>query len=155
MTEKLTARPAALEPLHEASVTYRYMAPPGHTLEHCLSPEYWRHNARECRHSRLTGRNSWNRIEVIAEDGSWEADLRILSVDSTGLVETRVLRHWEPAPKPGRKAMAPDGYRVEHIPEHGWRAIDRNGEMVAQKLSTEAKAIEAASDHARKVKGNS
>lgn len=153
--EKQVARPGSLEPLSEAAMSYRYMAPIGHTLEMVTHPEYWKNNARECRHTRLSGRNAWNRIEVIAEDGSWEADLRILSVSDSGLVELRVIREWQEAAKPGRKPTIPEGYKVEIVPGHGWRALDRFGEVIAQKLPIESRAVEAALDHARKAKGNS
>lgn len=154
MTDIPTARPGTLDLQHDASFTYRYIAPPGHTLEHCSHPEYFRHNERACGFTRSGSKNAWNKIEIIAEDGSWEADLRILSV-ANGLVETRVIRHWETQAKPGRKPSVPDGYKVEHIQDHGWRALDRFGEPIVQKQPTEDKALAAAIDHNRRAKGNS
>jgi len=153
--EKQVARPGSLEPLAETSMTYRYMAPLGHTLEMVSHPEYWKNNARECKHTRISSRNAWNKIEVIAMDGSWEAELRIMAVSEAGHVETRCIREWQEAGKPGRKPQLPEGYKVEIIPEQGWRALDRFGAIIAQKLPIESKALEAALDHARKAKVNS
>ena len=47
LVEKIEARPGSLEPLNDASVTWRYTAPAGHTLEECQRPDYWRHGIRE------------------------------------------------------------------------------------------------------------
>jgi hypothetical protein len=152
MADNKVARPGSLEPLHDASMVYRYVAPPGTTLADCRRPDYWRNNARECGQSRINGRPSFNRIEILAEDGTWEADLRVLSV-ADGLVHTRLLREWSEPAKPGRKPAVPDGYTVEHIQGNGWRALDPNSEIVGQRLPTEEGAVRAAADHARRAKG--
>lgn len=144
------ARPGSLEALHDASVTWRYFAPAGVTLEMCQRPDYWRHNIRELGQQRINGRHAWNRIEILAEDGTWEADLRVLSVDQ-GLVHTRVIREWQAPAKPGRKPVVPDGYKVEHIPNNGWRALDPNGHIVAASLPIEDEAVRAASAHSKKA----
>lgn len=151
MSDKVFARPSSLEMLHEAALAMRYIAPAGHTLEMVMAPDYFKNNARECKHSRVPGRNPWNRIEVIADDGTWEADLRIVSVSEHGHVEMRLLRHWELPAKVGRKPTLPGGYKVEHVHEQGWRAIDRNGDVIASKLSNEGKALDAAIEHNRKA----
>ena len=154
MSDKLAARPGSLEPLADVSMTYRYVAPPGVTLADCRRPDYWRNNIRECSQTRTGGRVSWNRIEIIAEDGSWEADLRILSVGD-GLVHTRLLREFAEAAKPGRKQAVPDGYTVEHIAGNGWRALDANSDLITQRQSTEDAAVRAAIEHAKRAKGDS
>lgn len=154
LTKAPEARPGSLEPLSDASITWRYIAPPGVTLEMCQRPDYWRNVAREAGQARTGGRVSWNKIEIIAEDGTWEAELRVLSA-ADGLVTTRLLREWHRASRPGRKASLPEGYTVEHIENNGWRALDRNGEIVSQRLPIEDMAIQAASDHAKRAAGKS
>ena len=148
----IKAKPASLERVQDASISYQYIAPPGHTLEQCMNPEYWANNVRECGFTRVTGRNAWNKIEIIAEDGSWEADLRILSAKD-GLVHTRLLRQWPlPEIKTEKKPEIPKGFKVEYVEANGWRALDTFGEPIAQKLPTEIKAIEAAIAHAAKAR---
>src|SRR5690606_28754740 len=110
------------------------IAPAGHTLEMCTQPDYWRHGIRELGQQRVLGRNAWNRIEIICEDGTWEADLRVLSV-ADGLVNTRVLREWRAPTKPGRKPAVPEGYVVEHISNNGWRVLDPERQIIAANLT--------------------
>lgn len=151
MTEKTPeARASSLEPLYDSSVPWRYMAPSGHTLEHCQRPDYWVNVTRELGQQRVFGRNAFNKIEIMAEDGSWEAELRVMSV-ADGLVHTRLLRDWKAQAKPGRKPEHPDGYKIEHIPSNGWRVLDPKGHPVATNLTTEDDAIRAAALHAKKA----
>ncbi len=157
MTEKKPeARPGSLDNLADASVTLRYFAPPGHTLEMCQRPDYWRNCTREAGQQRVPSRHAWNKIEILAEDGTWEAELRVLSVSAGaagtgGLVHTRLIREWSAPAKPGRKPALPDGYVVEHIPGNGWRTLDPNGMPVATNLPIEDDAIRAAANHAKKA----
>lgn len=144
------ARPGSLEVAHDASVTWRYIAPAGHTLEMCQRPDYWRNLNRECSQQRVVGRHAWNKIEIIAEDGTWEAELRILSV-ADGLVSTRLIREWNAPSKPGKKPVLPEGYKIEHLPSNGWRALDPNGLPIATNLPIEDDAIRAASQHSKKA----
>lgn len=148
MMELTPARPGVLELATDAAATWRYMAPPGHSLEMCQRPDYWRNCLRELGQQRIGGRHAWNKIEIIAEDGTWEAELRVVAVGD-GLVQTRLLREWSAPKTPGRKPALPDGYRVEHIEGNGWRALDPNGAIVRDKLQTEEMAVRAASQHAR------
>lgn len=152
MLDKLPeAKPGSLESLYDASISWRYMAPSGITLEMCQRPDFWKNVIRECAQQRVHGRPSWNRIEIISEDGTWEAELRILSA-SDGLVHTRVIREWNAPARPGRKASAPDGYVIEHIPSNGWRVLDPKGSLVTTNLPIEDDAIRAAAAHADKVR---
>lgn len=148
------ARAMSLEVMHDASVTYRYFAPAGHSLDMCMRPDYWRDLTRELGAQRVDGKHAWNKVEILAEDGTWEADLRVLSVDA-GLVHTRCIREWNAPAKPGRKPALPEGYKVEHIPGSGWRAIDAAGGLVSTHLPIEDDAIRAASAHAKKIKRDS
>lgn len=150
MDQKPSARPGSLEVVNDASITWRYFAPSGITLADVQRPDYWRNVLREVGQQRIVGRNAWNKIEILAEDGSWEAELRILSV-ADGLVQTRVIREWSQPAKPGRKPGAPEGYVIEHIPNNGWRVLDPNGQPVASKLSNEEDANRAAASHSKKA----
>lgn len=147
---KHTARPGSLESQYDAAITWRYIAPVGHTLDDCQHPTYWTNVIKECGQQRIPGRNAFNRIEIIAEDGTWEAELRVLSA-ADGLVKTRVLREWKEAGRPGRKPAVPDDYKVEMVPGNGWRALDPRGEIVAQRLVTEDEANRAAAAHAKRA----
>lgn len=149
MEKRPEARPGSLEHLNDAAITWRYIAPPGTTLEMCQRPDYFRNCVKECAQTRFAGKHAWNRIEIIAEDGTWEADLRIVSA-ADGLVHTRLLREWAAPVKVGRKPATPDGYVIEHIPGNGWRALDANAEVVAARLTTEDEAVRAASTHAKR-----
>lgn len=149
MDNTTQARPGSLENAYDASVTWRHIAPRGVTLEHCREPAYWRNVTREAGMQRVIGRHAWNRIEILAEDGTWEAELRVLSV-ADGLVHTRTIRAWHADTKP--KADAPEGYAVEHIDGNGWRAVDPAGAILAEKKTTRDQALSAAIDHATKAR---
>ena len=144
------ARPGSLDVQHDASITWRYFAPSGVTLDMCQRPDFWRNVTKELGQQRVNGRHAWNKIEILAEDGTWEAELRVLSV-SAGLVHTRLLREWHAAVKPGRRPQVPDGYQIEHIPNNGWRVLGPNGAPVATNLPVEDEAIRAASAHSKKA----
>lgn len=150
MTQIPEARPGSLEPASDASITWRYLAPAGVTLEMCKRTDYWRNVVREAGQTRTGGRQSWNKIEIIAEDGTWEAELRVLSA-AEGLVHTRVIREWFATARPGRKPTVPDGFRVEFVPNNGWRALDDHGAVVAERLPVEEDAIRAAAAHSKKA----
>lgn len=157
MDKKPEARPGSLDVAHDASITWRYLAPAGVTLEMCLEPLFWAQCTRELGQQRVLGRHAWNRIEIIAEDGSWEAELRVLSVEqgvngANGRVFTRLIREWHDASK-AKKANAPAGYTVEYIPDNGWRVLDPKGGVVAEKLTLEDDALKAAAAHAKKAPG--
>lgn len=146
------ARPGALEPSQDASLTLQYIAPPGVTLADCTKPTFWRNNVAACARARTPGRNPWNKIEIIAEDGTWEALLRIVNA-ADGLVTTRVLWSWSEPAKPGRKPSVPEGYTVEYIASNGWRALNVDGVIIADRLPVEEQAVRAAADHAKRAKG--
>lgn len=152
MDKKPEARPGSLEYAHDASLTWRYLAPPGVTLEMCCDRSYWRNVTKECGQARVAGRGAWNKIEIIAEDGSWEADLRIVSVGD-GLVATRVLRQW-PAEQTAAPVLAPapDGYTVEHIQGNGWRTLDARNQVLVEKRSSRDEALQAAVRHHDKAR---
>ena len=150
-TEKAPeCKPNGIEVLNDAAITLRHIAPPGITLEMVQRPDYWRNVIREVGQQRIVGRHAFNRIEVLAQDGSWEAELRVMSA-ADGLATTRLLREWHAPTKPGRKPSLPEGYIVEHIANNGWRGLDPNGAIVAALLTTEDEAIRAVANHAKKA----
>lgn len=148
------ARPGSLQPQQDANVTWLYIAPPGTTLDMCQRPDYWRNVVRECGQQRLPNAHAWNKIEIIAEDGTWEAELRITSV-ADGLVQTRPIRVWRDQKTQQEKPAVPSGYVVEHIARNGWRALDPKHAIIVEKKQTEIEAIRAAIDHAKRAKGDS
>lgn len=157
LDKKPEARPGSLEPVYDASMPWRYLAPAGHTLEMCQQPDYWSLNTRELGMQRVLGRHAWNKIEIIAEDGSWEADLRVLSVEqgvagAGGRVFTRTIREWH-KPVEQRKAAVPEGYKVEHIQGNGWRVVDPKSNVIRDKIAIEDEAVRTAVNHARKGRG--
>lgn len=144
------ARPGSLESAYDAAITWRYIAPAGHTLDDCMRADYFANNMREVGHQRTPGRHAWNKIEIIAEDGAWEAELRIISA-ADGLVQTRILREWNDEKR--KAEPAPDGYRVEHVANNGWRAFDQAGATVIEKAATRDQALALAKQHASKASG--
>ncbi len=150
MTTKIEARPGTLEPLMDVSMIWRHVAPRGVTLEQVRRPDYFRNNIKQAGQSRQAGVHAFNRIEILAEDGSWEAELRVMSA-ADGLIHTRLLREFREPVKPGRKPNVPDGYTIEHIQDNGWRALDQNSQIIAQRLTTEDAALRAAYDHSKRA----
>ena len=149
MAKNPEAKPGSLDSQYDCSIIWRHVAPAGITLDHCQRPDYWRNVIREVGQQRVPGRHSFNRIEILAEDGTWEAELRVMSVDQ-GLVQTRLLREWKAAGKPGRKPALPDGYEIEHLSNAGWRALDPNGGIVTTGKTTEEAALREAAAHAKR-----
>lgn len=145
---KNEAAAGTLQIQHDASITFRYIAPRGHTLDDCRRPDYWRNNVRDVGKARYAGENPWNRIEVIAEDGSWEAEFRVVSVSGT-LVTTRVLRSWQAETKSVKKLDVPKGFKVEFLSGMGWRVLDPHLTIVAEKVTTEDEAVRMAVDNHR------
>lgn len=147
------ARPGSLDNVQNTSVTLRYIAPYGHTLEDVQQPKYFKNCLRECGQQRTPGKHAWNRIEIIAEDGTWEAELRIMSIGPDS-VQTRLLREWRAPEKPAREAKVPAGYTIEMVRNNGWRAVGPGDAVVAEKLLTKAEAVKAAEEHAKQHKGD-
>jgi hypothetical protein len=156
MSDKIAARPGSLEPLSDAAITYRYIAPLGVTLDEVMVPTYWRNNIRDLSRTREPGKSAFNRIEILAADGTWEADVRVMDA-ADGIATLRLLRVW---PENGANAAkepevsAPDGYRVEFIENNGWRALEPGGNMLIEKRTTRDEALKRAQEHSRKAKGS-
>lgn len=146
------ARAGELSILHDCSVTFRYVVPHGHTIEDLKSKTYWRHNAPDLKLQRYAGVRPWHRIECIADDGTYECDLRVLDVTATGEVTVRVLRAWHAETKATKPIQPPEGYKLEHVGGRGWRALDPNGQILTADRVNEIDAYLVAADHARLVK---
>ena len=151
MEKKPEARPGSLDNQFDAAVIWRYMAPAGHTIEDCCRSDYWRNVIREVSQQRINQRHAFNRIEILAEDGTWEAEIRIMAVDGHD-VTARLLRQWpEPTKAVQTKVEAPEGYTVEHVSGNGWRALEPGGTTLIEKRTTRDEALNRALDHSRKA----
>jgi hypothetical protein len=126
----------------EVAKTNRFLAVlPGTTREMVLEADFWVHLGSTLKLD--------DRIEVVAQDGSFDLDLRVVAIDPRGFwAQMRLLREWSAAP--GKKEPQPktwpdaEGYRVEWGgPVHKWRIIDRAGQVVAKGHPTEAEGIAA------------
>jgi len=148
---KPEARPGSLEVAHDAAILWRHIAPAGTSMDDVLEPSYFRNNIRECVQQRVPGRNAWNKIEVIAEDASYYMQLIVVSVGADTVTTHPIIKERIAKGAPGRKPNVPDGYKVEFIPQSGWRAMAPNGFLVAEKMTIEDEAIRAAAGHAKGV----
>lgn len=126
---------------------FTYVVPSGVVLADIIQPSHWAAVWRKL------GRAKWSKIQCIADDGSWEATLRIVGV-SEGMAKVRVISAWGDTDKaPSRPVVAlPEGASVEHIPGQGWRGVF-NKEIIIEKQGVEADAIAAVLAHAARAKG--
>jgi hypothetical protein len=124
----------------EVARTTRHLAVlPGTTREMVLDPDYWVHLGSTLKVD--------DRIEVVAQDGTFDLDLRVVAVDPRGYwVQTRLLREWVETPG-AKKEAAPktwpdaEGYRIEWAgPVHKWRIIDRATKILGKGYPSEAEA---------------
>lgn len=113
-------------------VTFFHKVPPGLSLDEVMKSAYWR-NAWKVFENRV-----YSTIDLVAEDNTWEAQVRILSA-ANGDVVLRLISQWA-APK----SEVPAGYTSEHVPGQGWRLLDSDGLIVTEGAATEADAIAAA-----------
>jgi hypothetical protein len=125
-----------------ARVTRFLSVPPGTTRDMCLDPDYWVHLGSTLKVD--------DRIEILAQDGTFDLDLRVISLDPRGYwAQVRLLREWV-QPDGAKKEAQPkawpdaDGYRIEWSTPttHKWRIIDRAGQIVSRGHASEADAIE-------------
>lgn len=79
--------------VEQARTHYFFPIPAGTPLSMVLSSDYWVH---------LRGKfRLYDVIEVVAEDGSFEATARIVSLNKmTGVIVFRVLSQWQPSETP-------------------------------------------------------
>lgn len=117
---------------------YLHRAAAGVTLDMVLNPNYWAHLAERLRIG--------DRIEALADDGSFDVDLRVVAIDPRGhwaLVRTRpsVSAAMPAAPFAGPAPDA-DGYTIDRDPVQGWRIL-RGRDLIAKDFADEAAAREA------------
>lgn len=120
---------------------YFLEAAPGVKAAHVVNPDFWLHLAARLKRN--------DRIEVVAQDNSFDMELRVVAVDPRGLyAQMRVLRYMgddELVTIPASVVAADDdGYVIEQDRVHGWRVL-RGGDLVAKNLPDKASA-EAARD---------
>lgn len=122
-----------------AVVSFLHVVPGGVTLDQALAETYWRNAWKLLEHKR----NST--IDLLADDGAWEATVRVVSSGGPH-VRFRVLSRWA-APKP---QQVPAGYAVQHLPREGWRVLAPDKSVLASGEPGEHEAVEAAVAHARR-----
>jgi hypothetical protein len=138
--KKPAASPHQLQDSRSVKLELFHVVPSGLSLDAVLDPSYWR-NAWKV----LDGKTN-STIELVAEDGAWEAMARVLSAKD-GIVKLRVVSKWE---ADRSKASVPDGFKVEFIPGKGWRALDTDNTVIVDGEPAEADAIAAAVARAKK-----
>jgi hypothetical protein len=122
---------------------------PGVTPAHCRNPDFWVHLAAKFRLHDV--------IEIIAEDGSFEMDLRVIARDSHEAplwVRVRPIRFCgaDGIPLPSDLPDAPevdlsdedheDGYKITFHGPHKFTIQDRFGNAVEERIATKALARE-------------
>lgn len=120
---------------------YFLKVPPGVSLDDLMDPDFWQHLA--------AGLKVDARLEVVSEDGTIDADLRVIAIDPRGAwVQMRLLRVYvAQESKEVREAPlgTPDneGYRVEWAgPSHRFRIIAPGGEIVEKNIPDKTTALE-------------
>lgn len=115
-----------------------YRSPAGITADHIMDPNLWVHVASRLRVD--------DKIEVIARDGSIDAELRVIAIDPRHLwAKMRPLRLHEASPVEMRQAGPSSdgsGYLIEHDPVQGWRILNGR-DLIAKDFATEEAARDA------------
>jgi len=129
--------PTRLDRQEMATTVFFVRVPPGITAEDVQNPEFWQFVARRLKVN--------DRIEVVAEDGTLDMDLRVTAVDPRFFwAQIRVLRVMVGATSvvEGDKAD-PDGYVIEWGgPAHRFRIIDRGKNLIEKDLASREAAQE-------------
>lgn len=86
--------------------------PPNVALARVLESDYWTH----CKMLKAK-----DRIEAIAKDGTWFADLLVVNVGQQG-AKLKVL-HYVGLTENKQEAMSADGFKVEFAGRHKWRVV--------------------------------
>lgn len=132
-------QPHDIKERNSALVSFFHIVPAGISLDQVLAPSYWR-NA-----WKMFERRVHSTIDLVADDGAWEAKVRVTAV-AENVVRLRVLSRWTPE-APIKEA--PDGVKIEHLPSFGWRAVAADGVTLAEGLPSRDEAIAAASTSGR------
>lgn len=121
------------------STHWQYIFPPGTLREHVLDPRVWRHVAGPAERPKL---KRFDTITALAEDGSFDIELRVLVVDPQGLwAQTAILHEREPSEPMAVAASYPDkdGFTIEFSGPQLWR-IRRGDDLVAEGFHDEPAA---------------
>ena len=131
--------PTRIRRAEHAHNTHFLVVPPGVTPDHVVDPDFWAH---------LAARFEVNdRIEVIAEDGTFDGDLRVIAIDPSKAklwAQVRVLRMLENIQEATPTVSYPDadGYTVEFSGPMKWR-IMRGTDLIRRDFATEGDAVAA------------
>ncbi len=108
-----------------------------------LKPEYWVHVAKMLK--------QFDRIEVLAEDGSYFADL-IVTASSKKWAKVNILMHKKLAGTPKVVSAVP-GFIVEWSgPHHKFRVVrDADKEIMSKEHETKELAIEWLNEHKKEI----
>lgn len=97
---------------------YFVMIEPGVTLDDVMTGDYWMHVRKVLRVNDV--------IEAVAGDGSFDAELRILSINqNSGAMTFRVLRNTVGKAGPIAKSVAEDRFELKHAGFAKYRITER------------------------------
>jgi len=117
---------------------YFEVIPPGVTLDEVMTGDYWVHVRKRLRVNDV--------MEVVAADGSFDADLRILSINqASGDIRFRVLRNVAGTPADAAKPVPAERYEAKHKRLGQWHIIEKaTGAVVVDGLSKDEAVAEKA-----------
>lgn len=135
--------PRQLEKASYHWMTWGHFAAPGHTLEMVTDDEYWVHAL----HAN-PGIRQYDTIRVVAQDGSYCADIMFVEIDERRLwARCRVLQQYWGAEdiEAGKDTLKsnkdPDGWLVEWGgPVHKWRIVSPAGAVADKGISSREEA---------------
>lgn len=148
------ALPNRLQRSEYANTTYFVPVAPGVTPAQVIDPDFWQHCCAPLGTRQRDKLRVNDRIEVVAQDGTFDMDLRVIAIDARGLwAQVRVLRYVgeEMIPVPGVTGAQQetrvadldvpdsDGYRVEFGGAHKFRIV-RGNDVIETHLPTKAAA---------------
>ena len=123
---------------------YFELIPPGTTLETAMSPQYWEHVR--------VGMRIYDEIELVAADGSFDALVRVVHIDSrSGALAFRVLNHVVGEGKTVSVAAVKESpVELKHRGHGKWAVLERgSGKLLLDGVSKdEALAFAEGSDKA-------
>ncbi len=138
--------PKKTERAEHAYTQYLVRAAPGVQPGHLIDPDFWVHLAHKLALN--------DRLEVMAADGSFEAELRVVAIDPRRLwAKTRMIRYcgaegvdWPSAlPFTSEDIPAdeqfPDGYKIKFRGRAKFAIEDRIGNIVEEQIPSKALAL--------------
>ena len=138
-------RPTRLMRAEEVFTEYCHVLPDGYGIDDALKSETWEHVAKQLRR--------YDRIRVIAEDGSFEAMLTVIVAEGM-FVKLVELYRWEleggtvAAPKDDRM----QGFEIKHHPTLRWRVIRKgDGQVLKEGLLERSAANDWLHEHLKTI----